>query len=250
MKLPAKTTGIDCYLQEIVSLQTEVIAGQHSKLEMIAAQMAKTITQDGRIFIFGTGHSHMMAEEAFYRAGGLASVVPIFSSALMLHEKPALSSHLERTAGLADVLLDSYQAQGNELIFIFTNSGVNRLPVEMAIQAKQRRLFVVAICSLEYARKAPLSTLGKRIDQVADITIDNGGHPGDALLPIEGTPWRVGPSSTIIGALIWNCLLSECVELLNASGAPLPIFASLNMPGAQKHNQVLLNKWRKVNPHL
>ena len=51
----------------------------------------------------------MLAEEAFYRAGGLAAVVPIFSSALMLHQNPALSSRLERTEGLAAVLLDHYR---------------------------------------------------------------------------------------------------------------------------------------------
>ena len=80
--------------------------------------------------------------------------------------------------------------------------------------------------------------------------IDNGGEPGDALVKIEGTSWRVGPSSTIIGALIWNCLLTECVQRLQASGAPIPVFASLNMPGAKEHNARLMDKWQELNPHL
>jgi uncharacterized phosphosugar-binding protein len=212
--------------------------------------MVTTIAEDGRVFIFGTGHSHMMAEEAFYRAGGLAPAVPILSSALMLHEKPNFGSHLERTEGLAEALLDTYQVRQGEMIFIFSNSGVNRLPVEMALHAKEQGLFVVAVCSLAYARKAPLSSLGKRLDEVAEITIDNGGEPGDALVKIEGTHWSVGPSSTIIGALIWNCLLTECAERLQASGVDLPVFASFNMPGASEHNTELLKKWRQFNPHL
>lgn len=250
MDLHHKTSGIDGYYQAILSLQAQIIESQKGKLSDIAAQMVATVSQDKRIFVFGTGHSHMMAEEGFYRAGGLASVVPIFSSALMLHEKPALSSHLERTSGLAEILLSSYQARRGEIILIFSNSGVNQLPVEMALQASERGLFVVSISSLAYSKQAPLSSLEKRLDEVADIAIDNRGEPGDALVQIEGTHWRVGPSSTITGALIWNCLVTECVQRLHASGAPLPVFASINLPGAREHNEKLLTKWRQVNPHL
>ena len=126
----------------------------------------------------------------------------------------------------------------------------NKVVTEMALEAKARGLYVVAILSQAYAQKAPLSAIGKRLDQVADLTIDNGGEPGDALVQIEGSPWRVGPSSTITGALIWNCLLAECVQRLQAQGAEIPVFASLNMPGAAEHNQALLDKWRPLNPHL
>ena len=250
MKANDNSNGIERYYRKVLALQTEVVENQRQKLEDAAAQMATTIAQDGRIFIFGTGHSHMMAEEAFFRAGGLAPVVPIFSSALMLHEKPNFSSRLERTGGLAVVLLGEYQVRPGEMILIFSNSGVNRLPVEMAIKAKVSELFVVSVSSLAYARMAPMSPLGKRLDEVADIAIDNYGEPGDALVQIQETDWHVGPSSTISGALIWNCLVTECVVRLYASGVPLPVFASLNMPGAAEHNAELLDKWRMYNPHL
>ena len=120
----------------------------------------------------------------------------------------------------------------------------------MTLSSKERGLFVVSVCSFKYAAKAPLSSLNKRINEIADIAIDNGGEPGDALAQVKGSPWRVGASSTIIGALIWNCLLTECADRLSASGAELPFFASLNMSGAEEHNQTLINKWRKGNPHL
>lgn len=250
MKAHDNSSGIERYFRKVIAIQTEVIESQRQKLEVVAAQMATTIAQDGRIFIFGTGHSHMMAEEAFYRAGGLAPVVPIFSSALMLHEKPNFCSRLERTGGLAEVLLGEYQVRAGEMILIFSNSGVNRLPVEMALKAKDGGLFVVTVSSLAYAGMAPLSSLGKRLDEAADIAIDNCGEPGDALVQIQETDWHVGPSSTISGALIWNCLVTECVERLHASGVALPVFASFNMPGAVEHNEELLDKWRMYNPHL
>jgi uncharacterized phosphosugar-binding protein len=97
---------------------------------------------------------------------------------------------------------------------------------------------------------APLSPIGKRLFEVADFEIDNGGVPGDGIIPLEGTAWNVSPSSTVINALIWNCLLTETVFLLQQRGVEVPLIASLNMKGAAGHNQAVLDKWRKVNPYL
>ena len=243
-------SGIDGYFQSIQALQSRVIEGQRQLLLRIADRMAETIRRDGRIFVFGTGHSHMLAEEAFFRAGGLASVTPIFASMLMLHESPTMSSLLERTAGLAGPLLDEYEPQPGEMIFIYSNSGVNQMPVEMALEAKKRGLFVVSVSSWAYARVAPLSSIGKRLDEAADLAIDNGGEPGDALAPVEGAGWKVGPSSTVIGALIWNCLVTEAVYRLRAMGEEPPVIVSFNIQGAAERNTAHLAKWRKVNRHL
>ena len=157
---------------------------------------------------------------------------------------------LERNLGLAPLLLNPYQPQPGEMILIYSNSGVNALPVEMAITAKEKGMQVVTICARAYARIAPLSPVGKRLYEVADFDIDNGGVPGDAIIPVEGTNWKVSPSSTIINALLWNCLLTETVFLLQQKGVELPLIASLNMEGAAEHNKVILDKWRKVNPYL
>lgn len=242
--------GIETYYSSIMALEKRVIEKQTENLKRIAIAMADTIADDKRIFVFGTGHSHILVEEAFYRAGGLACIVPIFSSALMLHENPTLSSFLERNKGLAPLLFNQYHPQSGEMILIYSNSGVNTLPVEMALVSKENGLSVVAICSKEYARVAPLSGIGKRLYEVADFEIDNGGVPGDAFIPVEGTEWRVSPSSTIINAMLWNCLLTETVFILQERGIDLPLIASMNMHGAAQHNEVVLKKWQKVNPHL
>jgi uncharacterized phosphosugar-binding protein len=243
-------TGLDDYLQAISELQSRVLVGQRTKLLEVAARMAKTTQQDLRILLFGTGHSHLLAEEGFYRAGGLANVVPILVEHTMLHSLPNLGSRLERTPGLADVILDRYDPQQEEMLFVFSNSGVNQLPVEMALRGRERGLFTVSISSFEYARQAPLSDLGLRLDQAVDLALDNGGLPGDALLDLEGFPWRVAPSSTVICALLWNSLVSETARLLIESGVEPPIFASFNVAGAAQHNQALLDKWRPRNIHL
>ena len=242
--------ALDQYCQAIRELQRRVVEGQRATLTQIAEKMAEATENDRRIFIFGTGHSHLLAEEGFYRAGGLANVVPMLSEHFMLHQLPGLGSRLERTAGLAELILERYAPEPGEMLFIFSNSGVNRLPVEMAMHGQERGMFVVGVSSFQYARQAPLSELGLRLDQRADLALDNGGLPGDALLELTDFPWRVAPSSTVIGALLWNCLVAETADRLLRSGVTPPIFVSINVQGAAEHNQALLDKWRPRNIHL
>jgi uncharacterized phosphosugar-binding protein len=243
-------TALDHYLRVMGDLQARAIEGQRAQLLNVAERMAETTRRDQRIFIFGTGHSHLIAEEGFYRAGGLANVVPMLAEHLMLHRLPALGSRLERTPGLAEVILDRYAPEPQEMLFVVSNSGVNQLPVEMAMRGHERGLFVVGICSFAYAHQAPISDLGVRLDQCVDVGLDNGGIPGDAYLELENFPWRIAPSSTVICALLWNALVAETARLLLREGITPPIFASLNVAGAAEHNQGLLDKWRPRNIHL
>ncbi len=243
-------SGLDRYFDAIQALQRQVIESQRDHLKQIAALMTAAVIREDRIFAFGTGHSHMLAVEGHFRAGGLANVVPILLSALMVHEGALLSARLERTPGIAAPLLDRYQPHASEMIFIFSNSGVNIVPVEMALAAKARGLVSVAVCSMKYAQKATPPNGGQRLYEIADYTIDNGGEPGDGLIAIDGTPYRVGPSSTIIGALIWNALITEVADRLQARSIEVPMFSSSNLPGAAEHNAALLSKWRSRNPHI
>lgn len=242
--------GIERYFEAIQKLQAQVIESQRDLLRQVAEKMAATIEQHGRIFTFGTGHSFSLAVEGHHRAGGLAAVTPIVASAFMVHENATLATLLERTSGLAEPLLARYNPQPGDMLFVFSNSGVNAAPVEMALAGKARGLCVVGVCAMAYARVAPLSVAGKRLFEAADFTIDNGGLPGDSLVAVDGASWRVGPSSTVIGALIWNCLVTETVFRLPSRISALPVYISSNVPHAAEHNATLLAHWRTRNPHL
>lgn len=242
--------GIEKYFNSIADLGRNVLKDQVGVMRSVAKRFAETIEQDGRVFVFGTGHSHILAEEAFFRAGGLVAVVPIFMSNLMVHEKIMLSSRLERVQGVAGPLLEQYQPEEGEVLVIFSNSGVNAVPVEMALHANNLGLVTVGICSVEYSETAPLSPLGQRLMEITDYTINNHGRPGDALIQVPDTPYYVGPSSTVIGAMIWNALITETIFRLHTAVDPLPLAVSFNVKGSSEHNREVVEKWSKKNPHL
>ncbi|MCC7452455.1 MAG: SIS domain-containing protein [Anaerolineae bacterium] len=239
-------------MRAVQELIQRVIDTQAEALSAAADVMARALQSDGRILLFGSGHSHMLAEEGHYRAGGIAAVVPILSTSLMLHESAIASTAYERLPGLAGPLLARYAPTSKDCLLVFSNSGVNAVPVEMAkIAREQYGMSVIAVIAAKYAAQAPLSPLGVRLSEIASVTIDNGGLPGDAVVDVGNTGIRVGPSSTVVGAFILNSLLTEVTfRLAKDKTAQLPVFISANMPNAAEHNRQLLERYKSRNPHF
>ncbi len=246
----AKLHGATAYMEAVRDLLDDIARTQADAIDRAASALVETIKCDGTIFLFGSGHSHMLAEEGHYRAGGLAPVTPILIDALMLHEGALRSTAIERIAGLAEGLLKTYAPKPGDVLFIFSNSGVNAVPVEMALAGKQAGLTVIAVISAAYAEVAQRGPTGKKLGEVADIVIDNRGVVGDAVVPIGERGFRVGPTSTIAGAFILNAIVAETAWRLDQQGLPVPAYISANVPGASEHNRALIERYSERNPHL
>jgi len=130
---------------------------------------------------------------------------------------------------------------------IVSNSGVNHAPVEAAMIAKEKNTKTIALTSISYSKKAPLSELNKRLYEVVDVFIDNKIPPGDSIINVN--KFSIGPASTITGSFILNSILIEVASMLKGEKI-FPFYISSNMPNANKNNTILENKFRKRNPHL
>ena len=65
----------DTYLQSIIRILNKIADTQNDKLSKAAQMVSEVIKNDGIIYIFGCGHSHLIGLDCFYRAGGLVNVV-------------------------------------------------------------------------------------------------------------------------------------------------------------------------------
>jgi uncharacterized phosphosugar-binding protein len=236
------------YLAEAARRLATIRDGQEAAFEAAASAMQRAAADDRLIYLFGTGHSHMMAEEGHYRAGGLACIVPVLVSTVMLHEGAVAGSRLERTSGLADIVLSRYAVGAGDVLIVFSNSGVNAVPVEAARMGRARGATVIAITSQDYSRAAAAGR--ERLADVAEIVLDNRVPPGDAITQVTPDGLRAAPVSTIIGAALLNALCVEVAARLVAAGGSAPVYISANMPGAAEHNAMLVARYRSRNPHL
>lgn len=211
-----------------------------------AANIVKQVLEkDGLIYVFGCGHSHMLSEETFYRAGGLACVAPIFYEPLMLHQSASESSRLEAQEGLYKRVLENYAITERDALICVSTSGINSVPVELAKAVKAVGTPVIGICSYAYRNDRSRNPLKKHLSEVCSVAIDNQVPHGDACLSIEGLPVHMTPVSTIASAFIINSIFAEAAQLACRDGYEVPVYLSGNIPGGKEYNEKLIQRYRK-----
>lgn len=243
--------GFTAYLRQVAVFieRAELQAGTTipAAAEIIAAAIAA-----GRVLrVFGASHAGILAQDLFYRSGGLVAIDPILPGGLMLNERPVTrTSHLERLPGYADVILKESPLGPGDVLLVISVSGRNAVGVEMASIARESGATVVALTNLEYSRSVTARSGAKRLYEVADIVIDLPGVRGDAAVTLEGVANPVGPTSTAVGSAILQGLMVEVVRQLQLRGFDPPVLLSGNLDGADEQNARLLELYRQRLSYL
>ena len=233
------------YYEAVVRLLGEIRRSQAVAIERAADLIYASLVADGVIHVFGSGHSQLVAEEAFHRAGGLVPVNLMAEPFLSPLTPPRKSGRLERVSGIAAILLDYHEPRPDEVLLIVSNAGINPVSVELALEGKERHLSIIAITSLRHAQAvASRHPSGKRLFEVADLVIDNCGEPGDSVVSYPGLSEKVGPTSLVAGAFIVNSIVCGVVERFVAKALVPPVYLSANLPGGDEHNRRLEAKYK------
>lgn len=215
------------FLTRALEIATTAATSQLDVIRTTAAAIADSYGAGGALWAFGTGHSHMIAEEIWGRAGGLTEVKAILEPALMLHEGLQKSSLTERLPGMAEVLLACRDIGADDVVLIASNSGRNAVPVEFARGCKERGATVVALTSVQHSRQTTSrAPSGEKLLDIADIVIDNCGEPGDGIMAND--PHPVGATSSMVGCMLVQALVVEVVAEMHRRGTPAPVLLSLN----------------------
>ncbi|MEO3387030.1 SIS domain-containing protein [Mesorhizobium sp. CAU 1741] len=237
----------DAYFSNVIERLAALKSALAEPIARAEDAIVDAARRDGLVYVFGTGHSHMLAEEVHFRAGGLALTVPILAAPTMLHEGAVAGTAYERTEGIVGPIMDRYPIGADDVLFVSSNSGVNAAPLEAARIGRARGATVIAITSVDYSTAAANGR--ERLADLADIVLDNGSPPGDAVISVPGSDLKVGPVSTAIGVTIINAIMAGVAARLSGEGGA-PIYLSANMPGAKEINQELVTRFRPRNPHL
>lgn len=238
------------YWKEAQKVIGYVMDTQAEGIECAARLVAESLAKDGQLYVFGCGHSHIIGEDLFYRAGGTAAVCAMLDSDLMLHNGAAKSSVYEKMPGLAQPIFDRYGITPNDVLLVVSTSGINSVPVEMAMCAKAQGIGVIAIVSEAYREDSSRHPSGRKLRDVADIVLDNGVCHGDAAVQIADTDMRVGPISTISSCLIAQSIVVQADEWMHEMGLQPPVYVSGNIEGGMEKNQTLIRRYMPRNKHL
>ena len=157
----------------------------------------------------------------------------------------------ERLPGYGRLLALHYHQQyglePGETLLVISNSGINPLGIDLALDARERGLAVIAISNVRQSRTlASRHPSGARLFEVADVSLDNHAPHGEAALQLPGVAQRVASVGTVTGSYLVNALLAAAVQGLVRRGLEAPILVSENagIADADERNAALRRRWQ------
>jgi len=242
----------DQYFEAISRVLKKIRKTQSEKIKKAAQVMAESIEHGGVVHMFGSGHSVIPVLDIFPRYGSYPGFHPLLDPRLMWFNIIGPGGvqellWLERQKGYADILLKRNKLDNKDVMLVFSHGGINAVPVEIALGAKDLGLFVVAVTSMENQENTSDTHYGRRLCDIADITIDNCVPPEDALVKIEGKREPVAAGSTVAIVTIAMTLVAEVAKNLIDKEIPLKVFVSPNVGEIPKtHNEEVFEDYRKM----
>lgn len=203
------------YQKAVDELLAKVRATQTENIIKAGTLIADSVASGGKIILSGICHS--IENDLIYRGGG-----PIFYK----HYKE--EDHKD-TLKAGDVLIVS------------SVSGRTKSVVDLTYEMVQRGVSVIAFTSMEYAVQVdPVHESGKKLYEMATLTLDNCAPAAEAMLEVEGIKARFAAASGIASDYImWN-ITSVVVEKLLEKGITPGILKSANYPGGSDYNKTVI----------
>jgi uncharacterized phosphosugar-binding protein len=226
----------------------ELLAGierQQTAIEQAADWFAETILAGRMVHLFGSGHSRILVEEMWPRYGSFPGFNPIVELSLSFHnlvvgangQRQAM--FLENVSGLAERILRNFAFTPRDSALVISSSGCNVVPIEMAAGFRQRSVRVVAIVSRRHSEASRSQHPdGKKLQDFADLVLDTGAPPGDAMVHLEGLKTPVSPGSTVGGCLLINSIKAELAQRLTRAGHPPKVLTAGALIGSEQATEL------------
>ncbi|MDF2684955.1 MAG: hypothetical protein K0S55_136 [Clostridia bacterium] len=238
----------DKYIEDLQNILKNIRQTQMPNIRKAAEAIVKATQNKNKIYAVGSGHAGLLAQELFYRSGGLVVINPIFAPGLTLEARPiTITTDIERIEGYGKSIIKRKEISEGDVIIIHSVSGRNAVSVDMALEAKEKGAVVIVLTNLSYSKSvSSRHSSGKRLFEVCDILLDNCGIAGDAAIKVEDFPEKTGPTSTAAGAAILNAVVVEAVAIFIEKGVTPPVFMSANLEGGDEHNKKVLNEYKDI----
>ena len=190
------------YQKAVEDLLAKVRATQTETIQKAGQLIADSVANGGKIYLAEICHSIQM--DFIYRGGG-----PIFYKHFKKEE------HWE-------------SMKAGDVLVVSSVSGRTQHVVDMAWEAMERGITVIAFTSMEYATQVdPVHPSGKKLYEFVTLAVDNCAPAAEAMLEVEGIEARFAAASCV-------------VENLLAKGITPGILKSANVPGGADYNKTVV----------
>lgn len=246
------------YLDRLLERLQWIRDNQHTQISQAAEICADSIASDGLVFSFGTGHGSFAALEMFPRTGTIAGFRPIVELpiALMHHIFGDMGTHqyrfLHKQEGYGHAILRAHRLDPRDTMVLFSHSGMNAVILDIALECKERGMKVIGVSSLPHSKAVESRhSSGKRLFEVADVTIDTNVPLADASLEVDGLEAKLGPTSTPLAVAAAHAIVTRTAEILISRGYQPKVMISPNTADYETANanndKVYEELWRRLS---
>ena len=216
------------YFSKVMELITKIESEQYDNMKAAGRLMAQAVKEDRLINVYGGGgHTTLPVGEMFFRAGGLCNINPCMETGLSVFNQAQKYLALERCENYGRAIMDYYDLQENDVLIIYHNIGTNAATIDAAMEAKERKVKIIAVSSSDWQEKVP-----------ADYELRHSSR--NNLFDFD-TP--IGPISNMTDFYIVHRLEIECAKACLEMGIEPPFWRSANVPGGDEFNKANLKKY-------
>lgn len=233
------------YQKIILNILDEIIDSEKNNIKLAVKTIIRASESKRSIYAFGASHAGILTQELFYRAGGMITINPIFSSDLLVTTTPiSKTSRVEQLEGFGNIIFDSYHINEGDVVIINSVSGRNPVIIDFARKCKENSVKIIALTNLNYSKSvSSRHSSGKKLYDLADVVIDIHGVQGDAIIKVGER--MVAPSSTITSVFVANTIISEvALELYKKGTRNIPFFYSANLDSTVDKNKALVDLYK------
>jgi uncharacterized phosphosugar-binding protein len=204
---------IDRYHKAVDELLEKVRTTQWDNIQKAGELVANAVETGHKVYLSQIVHGIEM--DLIYRGGG-----PIFYKQ---YKK------------------DETELKAGDVLFLSSVSGRSKGVVDLAWDCVNKGIIVIAFTSMVYANAVdPVHESGKKLHEIATLTLDNCAPAAEAMLEVEGIEAHFAVASGIASDYIMWSLTSVCVEKMLADGFTPGILKSANYPGGNDYNKTII----------
>ena len=230
--------SLNKFFNVIIEVLEKIRRFEADKIELAANLISNAWENENFVHIFGAGHNQIYAQEVIMKPGVPIYVNGILDVGLSLYAGVQKSFLLRKLIGYGGVIARNSKIEKDDVVIIISDSGIEEVSIDLAINAQDFGARVIAILSKEMARSVnPDHPSGRRLDEIADIVIDNHipycGVVNDVLF--------VGNISSIVNLSILHGIFREAVKILKDKGKDVKIWRCHETIEDLSHNMELLD---------
>jgi uncharacterized phosphosugar-binding protein len=216
------------FISTAIDQLIEIDRTQTNAIDTAAEIICNTLLNKGIIQIFGSGHSIATALEVVERAGGLFATKVIRDPAMGIYES---------VSGVGEVLMRKVDIRPEDTVIVVSHSGINPLPIDVALDAKKKGAKLVGITSISASSNLKSRHhSGQKLFEIVDVCIDTLTPDGDAALRIGDMKEKICPTSSMASVAIVQSIIYSVVEKMYNKGIACDIRISSNTEGGLENN--------------